>query len=136
MKRGTINEQFLKVPQKNSPPVLRGPYYVLSKSSGGKTISKRIKKEDLETVKKDIEKYNTFVQLTEEFVVVTEKITEIVRSSDEKKDEMLKKNNTFNCEYTSELTKFSAFVHKSIRAGEPIDIAEIEIGVCPCSARI
>jgi hypothetical protein len=30
MRRGTINEQYLKVPQKGKEPLLRGPYYVLS----------------------------------------------------------------------------------------------------------
>ena len=88
MKRGTINEQYLNVPQKNSLPALRGPYYVFSKSSGGKTISKRIKKKDLENVKNDIEEYHKFVKLTEEFVQVTEKITEIVRTSDDKEDKV------------------------------------------------
>lgn len=92
MKRGTINEQYLKVPQKNSSPALRGPYYVFSKSSGGKTTSKRIKKEDLENVKNDIAQYHKFVKLTEEFVEVTEKITDIIRTSDDLKDEVLKKN--------------------------------------------
>lgn len=91
MKRGTINEQYLKVPQKGSEPILRGPYYVLSKSLGGKTKSQRIKNKDLETVKTDVREYNRFIKLTDEFIDITEQITDITRSSE--KDDKLKKNN-------------------------------------------
>lgn len=91
MKRGTINEQYLKVPQKGSEPILRGPYYVLSKSVSGKTKSQRIKSEDLESTKKDIAEYNKFIKLTDEFIEVTEQITDITRSSET--EDKLKKNN-------------------------------------------
>ena len=43
MKRETINEQYLKVPRKEKEPALRGPYYVLSRNEGGKTVGFRIK---------------------------------------------------------------------------------------------
>lgn len=37
MRRGSVNEQFLKVPQKGKKePVLRGPYYVFSRFEKGK----------------------------------------------------------------------------------------------------
>jgi len=42
MKRGTINEQYLKVPQKGANPALRGPYHVLSRREGNKTVSERL----------------------------------------------------------------------------------------------
>ena len=42
MKRGTINEQYFKIPSKGrDEPVLRGPYYVISRREGGKTVSER-----------------------------------------------------------------------------------------------
>jgi len=43
MRRGTINEQYLKVPHKGqAQPVLRGPYYVLSRYLSGKTVSPKL----------------------------------------------------------------------------------------------
>ena len=40
MKRGTINEQYFKMPSKGrNEPILRGPYYVISRREGGKTVS-------------------------------------------------------------------------------------------------
>jgi hypothetical protein len=90
MRRGTINEQYLKVPQKDSEPILRGPYYVLSKSVDGKTKSQRIKSKDLESTKKDVDAYNKFIKLTDEIVEITEQITDITRSS-ETEDKLKKK---------------------------------------------
>ena len=82
IKRGTINEQFLKVPRKNGEPVLKGPYYVLSKSVNGKTKSQRIKLDDVEKMRKDIDAYHEYLALSNEFVEVTEEITDILRVSE------------------------------------------------------
>ncbi len=83
IKRGTINEQYLKVPRKNGEAALKGPYYVLSKSVNGKTKSQRIKRNELEIIKKDIDAYHEFLGLSNEFVEVTEEITDIIRASDD-----------------------------------------------------
>jgi len=90
-RRGTINEQYLKVSRKNGEPVLKGPYYILSKSVKGKTVSERIKPKDLENVKSDVASYSEFINLTTEFVEITEQITNTVRTS-KSTDEEPKKN--------------------------------------------
>ena len=81
MRRGTVNEQFLKVPQKGSPePALRGPYYVFSRSEAGKTKSCRLSSpEELELARKDIAEYHRFVALCREFEQLTERFGELQR---------------------------------------------------------
>ena len=95
MRRGTINEQYLKVPRKEKEPSIRGSYYILSRNEGGKTIGFRLKnQEELELAKKDVEAYKEFSKLTKEYVTVTENITDILRS-DKKTDSDSKKNRTY-----------------------------------------
>ncbi len=84
MKRGTINEQYLKVPQKGvKQPALRGPYYVLSRREGDKTVSERLTTaEQIEQAKKDISAYKKFVDLCREFELLTEKLGVIQRKAE------------------------------------------------------
>lgn len=77
LKRGTINEQFLKTKVKGNKIVLNGPYFVFSRREGKKTVSKRIKKEDLKRTMKDIEAYNHFIVLCKEFEILTERLGEL-----------------------------------------------------------
>ncbi len=76
MKRGTINEQYLKVPQKgSSKPALRGPYHVLSRREGNKTVSERLTTpEQLEQARKDVEAHKRFTGLCKEFEGLTERL--------------------------------------------------------------
>ncbi len=76
MKRGTINEQYLKVPQKGaSKPALRGPYHVLSRREGSKTVSERLTTpEQLEQARKDVAAHKRFISLCKEFEVLTERL--------------------------------------------------------------
>lgn len=73
MKRGTINQQYLKIPQKGAKPALRGPYYVFSRREGNKTVSERlITPTQLEQAKTDIAAHKKFVELCKEFEALTE----------------------------------------------------------------
>lgn len=59
MKRGTLNEQFLRVPQQGQKkPALRGPYFVLSRKEAGKTVSRRVASNEVQRVREDIARYN------------------------------------------------------------------------------
>jgi len=82
MRRGTINMNYQKVPQKGKGPILRGPYYVLSWNEGGKTVGVRLKPEEVEQAKKDVAAYKEFQILIKEYVTVTETMTEMVRNSE------------------------------------------------------
>lgn len=85
MRRGTINEQFFEVKQKGKrKPVLRGPYYVLSRREGNKTVSKRLtSKKTLKRVRQDINAQKRFRELCREFEELTERLGELERELDE-----------------------------------------------------
>lgn len=75
MKRGTINEQYLKVPQKGAEPALRGPYHILSRREGNKTVSERLTTPaQLEQAKGDVAAHRRFVELCRDFELLTEKM--------------------------------------------------------------
>ena len=84
MKRGTINEQFLKVYQRGlKSSVARGPYFVFSRyeAKAGKTKSRRLTSvEELEQMRKDIAAYQRWVALCREFEGLTERLGELERS--------------------------------------------------------
>jgi hypothetical protein len=82
MRRGSINEQYLKVPRQGKEPSIRGPYYVLARNENGKTVSIRINNpEELDLIQRDIESYKKFTRLSKEFVFITETITDIIRGN-------------------------------------------------------
>jgi len=83
MKRGTINEQYFKVPQKDSKPAMRGPYYVLSRREGKKTVSERLTTPmQIEQAKIDVAAHSKFAELCKEFEILTEQIGMLVRETE------------------------------------------------------
>jgi hypothetical protein len=76
MRRGTINEQYLRVPHKGQPQAGRcGPYHVLSRSEGGKTVSQRLTSgQQLAQAKADVAAHRRFVELCREFEHLTEQL--------------------------------------------------------------
>jgi hypothetical protein len=85
MRRGTLNEQYLQVPHKGkSESALRGPYYVLSRQEGGKTVSKRLRSEsELDQAREDIKAHKWFKELCREFEELTEELGELSGTSGE-----------------------------------------------------
>ena len=85
MRRGTINEQYLKVRlQRKKEPALRGPYYVLSRREGEKTVSQRLTSlGELEQARKEVGEYKRFLSLCREFEQVTTELGELEREGSE-----------------------------------------------------
>ena len=81
MRRGTINEQHFKTQLKGRKGmVLQGPYYVLSRREGGKTVSKRLRSPaELERARKDIDEYKRFMGLCQQFERLTARLGELER---------------------------------------------------------
>ena len=85
MRRGTINEQYLKVHLgRKKEPALRGPYYVLSRQDGEETVSQRLTSlGELEQARKDVGEYKRFLSLCREFEQVTARLGELERQAPE-----------------------------------------------------
>lgn len=83
MKRGTINEQYLKVYQKGKKPALRGPYYVLSRREGNKTVSERLTtSSQLEQARMDVAAHKKFIELCKECELLTERMGVLSRQAE------------------------------------------------------
>jgi hypothetical protein len=83
MKRGTINEQYYRRGGKTAKRTdLRGPYYVFSRCEGGRTRSRRLKTaEALARARQAIAAHKRFLVLCEEFVLVTERLGDLLDQS-------------------------------------------------------
>jgi hypothetical protein len=82
MRRGTINGQHFKTRLKGRKGVvLQGPYYVLSRREGEKTVSKRLSSPiELERARKDVAEYKKFLGLCQEFERLTARLGELERA--------------------------------------------------------
>ncbi len=89
MRRGTINEQHFKVRLKGRKEmVLQGPYYVLSRREGEKTVSKRLRSPaELERARKDVAEYKRFMGLCQEFERLTARLGELERGAQDLEQE-------------------------------------------------
>lgn len=81
MRRGTINEQYFKTQLKGiKGTVHHGPYYVLSRREGEKTVSKRLRSgAELEWAKKDVAEHKRFLGLCQDFERLTARLGELER---------------------------------------------------------
>lgn len=77
----SLSEQMLPVKHKGEKePVMRGPYFVLSRRKDGKTRSRRVRADELEQVKKDVANHQCFVALCKEFEALTQQLGELERA--------------------------------------------------------
>jgi hypothetical protein len=76
LRRGTISQQFLKSTRGGGEePVRLGPYFVLSRREGKKTVSQRLQAgAELEQARKDVEEHKRFIALCKEFEELTERL--------------------------------------------------------------
>jgi hypothetical protein len=92
MLRGTINEQFLKRERKGAQPAIYGPYHVLSRREGNKTVSVRLNSEEaLEQAKADIANHERFRALCAQLESLTERLGQLERSQQEQDAQLKKK---------------------------------------------
>ena len=81
MRRGTINEQYFKTRIKGRREMAQqGPYYVLSKREGQKTVSRRLRSmTELKQAQQDVNEYKRFLRLCQEFEGLTARLGELER---------------------------------------------------------
>ena len=87
MQRGTVNEQFFQIRRKVSKELTRqGPYYVWTRSEGGKTVSQRLTSaEAVEQARADVAAYKRFQALCGEYIEVTSKMGALKRTTEQEK---------------------------------------------------
>lgn len=59
--------------------VHQGPYYVMSRREGEKTVSRRLRVAEVEQAKKDVVEYKRFLGLCQEFEQLTARLGELER---------------------------------------------------------
>ncbi len=80
MRRGTITEQYFRTRLKGKRGMVhQGPYYVLSKREGNRTVSRRLRSAELEEAQKDIAEYKRFLGLCQEFERLTARLGDLER---------------------------------------------------------
>lgn len=80
MRKGSVIEQYLKGRKKGQEePVLRGPYFLYTRKEKGKTIGLRLKKNEADRFRQEVEAFHRFQSLCDEYALVTEKLGDIER---------------------------------------------------------
>jgi hypothetical protein len=76
MRRGTVHEQFFQIRRKGSTGLTRqGPYYVWTRSEGGKTVSQRLTStRAVEQARAEVAAYKRFQALCGEYVEITSQL--------------------------------------------------------------
>ena len=98
MRRGTINKQYFKGYLKGEKAaVTRGPYYVLSRRQGAKTVSQRlVSPQELKGAQQEVAAYRRFVLLCRELEQLTEKLGELERRASELTEEKKRRRSPSN----------------------------------------
>jgi hypothetical protein len=84
LRRGSLSRQFFKT-RRNGQTVQSGPYFVLQCSFHGKKCSERIPASQAQAVEKHVENFRVFYRLAEEFVTLSDQITQLECSTADSK---------------------------------------------------
>ena len=76
LRRGSLSRQFFKT-RRGGKVIESGPYFVLQCSLQGKKCSERVPAAQAEQVEKHVENFRLFNGLAEEFVTLSDQITQL-----------------------------------------------------------
>jgi len=76
MRRGQLSEQYYNKRNQSGELLRQGPYFVWQAWVRGKKRSVRVKQQDADQIRNDIEAYKQYKQLCEELADVTEELTQ------------------------------------------------------------
>lgn len=94
LRRGTLSRQFLKR-KRGAQTFTHGPCFVLQGYLHGEKFSRHVPASEAQEVGAQVDNYKRFQQLTEEFVAVTDRMTQMYQSPpDSKKNSSRKKSPT------------------------------------------
>lgn len=84
LRRGTLSRQFFKT-RRDGKIVESGPYFVLQCSLKGKKCSERVPASQAVEVEQQVENFRLFNTLADEFVTLSDQITQLEWSADDSK---------------------------------------------------
>ena len=84
LRRGSLSRQFFKT-RRHGKTVESGPYFVLQCFFKGKKRSERITASQAQAVEKHVENFRIFNALAEEFVTLSDQITQLECSAEDGK---------------------------------------------------
>lgn len=85
MRRGTVNEQYFEVGQKDGSALRRGPYFLYSRTEKGKSFSQRVTLEEVDRYREETDNCRRFKELSGRCVMICEELAEADEGSREKK---------------------------------------------------
>jgi hypothetical protein len=86
MIRGSLNEYYYNEKRKDGSLARRGPFYNITVNGiGNKTKTRSVPKKDLERVRQEVDNYQDFRTLTEEYANVCENIFLLTQDDDDAK---------------------------------------------------
>jgi hypothetical protein len=78
LRRGSLSQQFLLVKRKDGPPVKRGPYPLLTRKQGSKTVSRRLTDPQLVPIyQQQIQALRQFETVVGQLVQVGEQLSDL-----------------------------------------------------------
>ena len=76
MRRGTVNEQYFEVREKDGSAHRRGPYFLYSRTEKGKSFSQRVSLEDVDRYREETDNCRRFKELSGRCVMICEALAE------------------------------------------------------------
>lgn len=84
MRKGSVTEQFIRAKRKGGKaPAVNGPYFLYTRKVKGKSVGERLSAERAERYREEVEAYHHFQSLCDEYVVITEQLGDLERSSED-----------------------------------------------------
>ncbi len=82
MRKGSVTEQYLKVVRKGErEPALRGPYFLYTRKEKGKTVGRRLTKEEADQFRQQVEAFHRFQALGKEYAEISERLAAVTEAS-------------------------------------------------------
>lgn len=82
MRKGSVTEQYLKVAHKGKrEPALRGPYFLYTRKEKGKTVGRRLSREEADPFRQQVEAFHRFQALAKEYAEISERMADLAEAS-------------------------------------------------------
>lgn len=85
MRRGTVNEQYIRTRQKDGGVVENGPYFLYSRTEKGRSVSQRLAEGEVVRYREETENCRRFKELANRCVLVCENLADQDEGTREKK---------------------------------------------------